>query len=1187
VTSHEDPRQRRELRLPEHKSAVARYLFALVATTVGLVVTLLIFEADASNEPVYAPVIGAVVLAALYGGLGPALLAIALGWAAALVLLVNGSLTGDSEDVTRWWINLAVAVLLAVFGALLRARTERTADVAVSARTAARDIESLHELSMALSGALSSSDVAEAVTGHAAEIVSAQAAVLGLVEGGDLVIVDPVSLAAHSRDTVDRLPLDRATLLTRAAREGSVALAMDRATIERTYPDSYLLLREDVRSALAVPLRAQGTGIGAVAFLFDRPGAVTDEIQALARIAADLVAQALDRARLYERELDSRRALDRILRVAPRFLADDPDDVLTAICREARMTFGADYGVLWRIGENRLDLLAIDPRPSDVSAATQLPLEDFPRLTEAIRGLETSFISDVLETTSGRGLEFVRTMGIRSSLRTPVVISGRSELVLAISWQMIVSAPDPATVAVVRRFADQAGLALEQLERRRAESEAALRADDTRRLQEVTAALSLAATPVEVSDTCLEHALSAIGAEAGFVVLRDPDDETVELVAYVGYDDDELEAWRAFGLHDEVPFALAMASGEPIWALSPDEMKAVSAFSEARSAGWITLPLVTRGGARGALHVSLREPRALSPAERDWLQAMVAQCGQALERSGIYADEQRARLRTERLQGMTALLSNALTTADVAKVVVDEVGEAVDATAVVLAGVTQGQLSDMLGASGDGDDPENGVSTLLNFESDGDTPAGRAIRARESIYLEREDGLAEERSPFREAMARSGHRSVLFVPLVAGRRTNGLLVVAWEQERRLTPDERMLVEALTGQAAQALDRASHFEFEQVIAETLQRSVLPVSLPSVRGVELAARYLPGSAQLDVGGDWFDALELPDDKLGLVVGDVVGKGVQAAASMAQLRNAIRAFSIEKLRPSSVLTRLNRLAESALDTSFATVGYIVLDPETGICRLSCAGHPPPVLAYPDGRVELLEGARGLPLGTGLDVKYRQETIELPVGSVLVLYTDGLVERRGRSIDEGLADLRAAIADGPTNPDLLLEHILERVVGAGERADDIALLAARLLPVAPNVLDLTVPSRVDSMDLVRDAMRVWLGGAPFQRGQTEDVVLATWEACANAIEHAADPTADHIRVHAELDDSVVRVVVEDSGRWVDRDPREDRGLGLRLIHALVSNVDISKGREGTRIAFEKGLDGAAPVRAATPTRE
>src|SRR4029453_18263502 len=166
---------------------------------------------------------------------------------------------------------------------------------------------------------------------------------------------------------------------------------------------------------------------------------------------------------------------------------------------------------------------------------------------------------------------------------------------------------------------------------------------------------------------------------------------------------------------------------------------------------------------------------------------------------------------------------------------------------------------------------------------------------------------------------------------------------------------------------------------------------------------------------------------------VVGDVVGKGVQAAATMAQLRNATRAFSLERLKPASVLVRLNRLADEVLDTSFATLAYLWLDPVSRICRMASAGPPPPLVARPAGRVELLERVRGLPLGTGMRARYRQETVELPAGSIVLLYTDGLVERRGRSIDEGLELLRDAVAAAPKDPDRLLEHILRHLVGSG----------------------------------------------------------------------------------------------------------------------------------------------------------
>src|SRR5262249_17318892 len=148
---------------------------------------------------------------------------------------------------------------------------------------------------------------------------------------------------------------------------------------------------------------------------------------------------------------------------------------------------------------------------------------------------------------------------------------------------------------------------------------------------------------------------------------------------------------------------------------------------------------------------------------------------------------------------------------------------------------------------------------------------------------------------------------------------------------------------------------------------------------------------------------------------------------------------------------------------------------------------------------------------LGTGIRSRYRQETRELPAGSVVLLYTDGLVERRGQSIDEGLEALRTAVAEAPKDPDRLLEHVLAHVVGQGERGDDIAILAARVLPAAPQPLELRLAARLTSMDVVRDAMRAWLEGvADLDRNDSEDVVLATWEASANAIEHTVEPQAD-----------------------------------------------------------------------------
>jgi anti-sigma regulatory factor (Ser/Thr protein kinase) len=283
---------------------------------------------------------------------------------------------------------------------------------------------------------------------------------------------------------------------------------------------------------------------------------------------------------------------------------------------------------------------------------------------------------------------------------------------------------------------------------------------------------------------------------------------------------------------------------------------------------------------------------------------------------------------------------------------------------------------------------------------------------------------------------------------------------------------------------------------------------------------------------------------------------------------------------MKPASTIGRLDRLAEEVLEAAFATVVYAVIDPHELVCRYTSAGHPPALVLHADGRAELLEGGRGLPLGTGTAVRYSQAVVELATGSVLLLYTDGLVERRGSSIDAGLEQLRQAALDGPRDPELLLEHILERMVGNAEREDDIALLAARVFTVAPRPLHVRIPGELGSLTLVRDSLRAWLEGTPAARAEAEEIVLAAWEACANAIEHARDPATEVVKVSAALQDSLVTIVVEDSGGWKPPAEVPGRGLGLRLIRSLMSSVDVATGDVGTRVTLEKALAGAGEPR-------
>lgn len=1156
---------------PSSKSATERYGFAILSALVGFGISFLLL--DVADAPIYAPLIGAVALTVWYGGMAPALLAIGIGWTLSLWLLVDprGSLTGgDSDDMIRWAVNLAVAGVIAWLSSFMRGARHRAAAAVAVAEASVRDIGALQELTAALSAAVSPSDVAHSLVTRTPTILGARGGAVGLLEGDELVIVDPQGGAFETHRPGVRLPLTTRAPIARAITGGAPVVVHDRVAFEAEYPDG-AALTPYAEAALAFPLRVAGETVGSISFLFDRASSMHEDAEAIAQIAAELGGQALERARLYEREQQSRQALDRILRVAPRFQAGSVEEVSEAICQEARMTFGADLAMLWRVQENRLQLLYSDPVLEALPPGLEADLADFPGLQDTVGELQASFMPDVQGEARGTGLERVRTLGIHSSLRAPITIGGQTELVLILSWQTVVSEPDPSTVVVARRFADQAGLALEQLERRLAEAESARRADETRRLQEVTAALSLASTATDVSNTCLEHALAAVGADAGFVVLSHAEGVAVDFVASTG-SEAELEMWRGFSLDMDLPFSRAIASGEPVWALTAEAMAEFLTGRDFDDAGWVALPLRTSAGVRGALHLSFRTHRDLDEGERRWLQTVVSQCAQALERSRLFDEEQLLRIRSERLQGMTASLSTALTRTDVAHVVVDEIGDAVGASGVAFAVVVEDrQLVKALAWRGYYPDVD-GVP-WLEAPLDAPTPGSRALRRRVSAFFESVETIREEFPEIAEGIAATEHASFLFVPLVGGRRANGLLVVSWAEPYALSGEERRFVESLAAQAAQALDRATHFEFEQTIAETLQRSVLPLSLPHVEGVELAARYLPGTAELEVGGDWFDAMHLPDGKLGLVVGDVVGKGVQAAATMAQLRNALRAYSLDRMGPSSTVARLNRLAEEVFDTSFATVVYVVVDPQTSVCRFTSAGHPPPLAIFADGRVEFLEGGRGLPLGAGRDTKYEQDVVEVPAGSVLLFYTDGLVERRDRPIDEGLELLRAAAAEGPRDPERLLEHILQRLVGSDERGDDIALLAARLLPVAPHPLRLRVPSDEHSLELVRDALRAWLETALLSRSDAQDLVLATWEACANAMEHAREPESNQLTVRGDVTESVVRITVGDTGSWSPSADRPDRGLGLRLLGSVTSSVDIESGQEGTKVTFEKEL--------------
>ncbi len=365
---------------------------------------------------------------------------------------------------------------------------------------------------------------------------------------------------------------------------------------------------------------------------------------------------------------------------------------------------------------------------------------------------------------------------------------------------------------------------------------------------------------------------------------------------------------------------------------------------------------------------------------------------------------------------------------------------------------------------------------------------------------------------------------------------------------------------------------------EAIASTLQRHLLPDRLPEVPALAMAARYRPSERLAQVGGDWYDAIELPDGGIGLVIGDVVGHGVQAATLMGELRAALRAYAVANpSSPAGVAGSLNALVTSTHRAQMvATLLYMVVSEDGAHVRFASAGHLPPLLMGADGETRFLEHHNDPPLGAEERIDFSEWEGELDTGSTVLLYTDGLVERRGEAIDVGLERLREALGTGPADLEQLCSHVLDRAIRGGDAEDDIALLAVRLAGVgASGALELDLPAEPASVPVARHRVEHWLAETGGGCDDVFAIKLAVSEVCSNAVEHAYGPEPGYtFRVHAERTAGEVVIEVSDSGRW--RQPRGSRrGRGLGMIEQLMDAVDVERASSGTTVRMSKAPNG------------
>lgn len=389
---------------------------------------------------------------------------------------------------------------------------------------------------------------------------------------------------------------------------------------------------------------------------------------------------------------------------------------------------------------------------------------------------------------------------------------------------------------------------------------------------------------------------------------------------------------------------------------------------------------------------------------------------------------------------LASALTEAVGVSDVIGLVADEIMPAVGSRSLVMLASESGRLR-VLGHRGYED-----ASVVERFDGMpllAQTPGIQALSSGVPSFFESRAQL-ERIYPGRFA-TRDGMAAWAYLPLIASGRSVGTCVLGYSQPHHFSSEERAVLISLGGLIAQALERARLYDAKNRLAHGLQSALLPSSLPELPGLEVAARYLPGTQGMDIGGDFYDLMRTRD-AAAAVIGDVQGHNVTAAGLMGQVRTAVRAYTAVGQPPGQVMESTNRLLIELDEDLLASCVYLHLDLSRHRALLARAGHPHPLLSDPDGRVHILELAGGPLLGIDPSAGYPTTAVRLLPGSVLVLYTDGLIEVPGGDMDEALADLAAELGRATDQPlEAVADRLIGRATGSRERGDDAALLLLR----------------------------------------------------------------------------------------------------------------------------------------------
>jgi PAS domain S-box-containing protein len=576
--------------------------------------------------------------------------------------------------------------------------------------------------------------------------------------------------------------------------------------------------------------------------------------------------------------------------------------------------------------------------------------------------------------------------------------------------------------------------------------------DFAARLQQLTAAFVSEITRKGVVAALLDQSVAGLGADAGAVGLLNEAGDEIELAGSVGYSGPGIQDWQRFPLDADVPMSIAVRTGEPIWIESASELRdRYSGLSEVNVlfSSLAVIPLLIEGRPFGAIALSFTTPRLFDEEERTFLLTAAQHAAQTFDHARLYEDQRRAAERLSFLAAASELLSGSLdpetTMQNLANLAIRELG---DWCAIDLADDEVG-LRNVATAHVDPELVRLASELRERYPVDPDAPTGapNVIRTGKSeLYEEIPDELLVEAAVDEEhlkMMRRIGLVSGIVAPLAArGRVLGAITFVSSTPGRHFNQSDLELAEDLARRAGLAIDNAMLFRHEHDAAVTLQRSLLPESLPTLPGVQFAARYLPAAPGLEVGGDWYDVTVLGEGRAAMTIGDIAGRGVTAAAVMGHVAGAVRAFVLDGEAPDEVVQRANRVMREASQPQMATAVQLELDVESGHLDYVRAGHPPALLRLPDGTIEKLAGKGTQPLGVFDDLECRTHHVDFPPGSLLLLYTDGLIERSDRDFAEELEKLAEALAQGPADAEACLRSLGERF-SPETIPDDVAMLA------------------------------------------------------------------------------------------------------------------------------------------------